>query len=65
MSIVRALKSKSILCLDREATNTWATYIYFEYDLLQNKKLFIEIEKNKFPIQIIDKPLKQTNFKNN
>ena len=37
----------------------------FSIEELQNKKFFIEVEKNKFPIQIIDKPLKQTNFKNN
>ena len=40
MSIVRALKSEFILRLDRKATNTWVTYLYFEYDLLQNEKLF-------------------------
>ena len=40
MSIVRALKSESILRLDRKATNTWVTYLYFEYDLLPNEKLF-------------------------
>ena len=31
---------------------------------LQNKNLFIEVEKNKYPVELIDKPLKQTNFKN-
>ena len=40
MSIVRALKSESILCLDRKATNTWVTYLYLEYDVLQNEELF-------------------------
>ena len=30
---------------------------------LQNKNLFIEVEKKKYPIEIINKPLKQTNFK--
>ena len=40
MSIVRALKSESILRLDRKATNTWVTYLYFECDLLKNEKLF-------------------------
>ena len=39
MSIVRALKSESILCLDRKATNTWVTYLYLEYDVLQNEEL--------------------------
>ena len=28
-------------------------------------KKFIEIEKKKYPIEIVNKPLKQTNFKNN
>ncbi len=37
----------------------------FSIEELQNKKLFIEVEKKKFPIHIIDKPLKQTNFKSN
>ena len=32
---------------------------------LQNKNLFIEVEKKKYPIELISKPLKQTNFKNN
>ena len=32
---------------------------------LQNKKLFIEVEKKKYPLEIINKPLKQTDFKNN
>ena len=40
MSIVRALKSESILRSDRKATNKWVTYLYFEYDLLPNEKLF-------------------------
>ena len=31
----------------------------------QNKNLFIEVEKKKYPIELISKPLKQTNFKNN
>ena len=34
-------------------------------DELHNKDLFIEVEKKKYPIEIINKPLKQTNFKNN
>ena len=32
---------------------------------LQNRNLFIEVEKNKYLVELIDKPLKQTNFKNN
>ena len=35
----------------------------FSNEDLQNKNLFIEVEKKKYPIQIINKPLKQTNFK--
>ena len=31
---------------------------------LQNKNLFIEVEKMKYPITIQLKPLKQTDFKN-
>ncbi len=34
-------------------------------DELHNKDLFIEVEKKKYPIEVIYKPLKQTNFKNN
>ena len=37
----------------------------FSNEELQNKNLFIEVEKKKYPIEIIKKPLKQTNFKNN
>jgi len=37
----------------------------FSNEELQNKDLFIEVEKKKYPIDLIDKPLKQTNFKNN
>ncbi len=36
----------------------------FSTEELQNKNLFIEVEKKKYPIDVIDKPLKQTNFKN-
>ncbi len=32
---------------------------------LKKKKLFIEVEKKKYTIELLDKPLKQTNFKNN
>ena len=32
---------------------------------LQNRNLFIEVEKKKYPIELIKKPLKQTDFKNN
>ena len=34
-------------------------------DELHKKNLFIEVEKKKYSIEIIHKPLKQTNFKNN
>jgi len=37
----------------------------FSNEELQNKNLFIEVEKKKYPIEIISKPLKQTNFKKN
>ena len=37
----------------------------FSNEELQNKNLSIEVEKKKYPIEIINKPLKQTNFKNN
>ncbi len=37
----------------------------FSNEELQNKNLFIEVEKKKYPIEISNKPLKQTNFKNN
>ncbi len=36
----------------------------FSDEELQNKKLFIEVEKKKYQIEMIKKPLKQTNFKN-
>ena len=31
---------------------------------LQKKKLFVEVEKQKYPIKLNLKPLKQTNYKN-
>ena len=34
-------------------------------DELYKKDLFIEVEKKKYLIEVINKPLKQTNFKNN
>ena len=34
-------------------------------DELNKKDLFIEVEKKKYPINLIIKPLKLTNFKNN
>ena len=34
-------------------------------DELNKKDLFIEVEKKKYPIDLIIQPLKQTNFKNN
>ena len=37
----------------------------FSNEELQTKNLFIEVEKKKYPIELISKPLKQTNFKNN
>ena len=36
----------------------------FTDDELQSKNLFIEVEKQKYPISIHLDPLKQTNFKN-
>ena len=32
---------------------------------LKSKNLFVEVEKKKYPIELITKPLKQTDFKNN
>jgi glycine cleavage system aminomethyltransferase T/glycine/D-amino acid oxidase-like deaminating enzyme len=42
-------------------------YIYSDLtdEELTKKEIFIEIEKVKYPAEIIKKPLKQTNFKNN
>ena len=37
----------------------------FSNDELKNKSLFIEVEKKKYSIELISKPLKQTNFKKN
>ena len=37
----------------------------FSNEQLKSKNLFIEVEKQKYPIQLINKPLKQTDFKNN
>ena len=37
----------------------------FSDDELLNGNISIEIEKIKYPAEIIFKPLKQTNFKNN
>ena len=37
----------------------------FSNEELRNKNLYIEVEKKKYPIELISKPLKQTNFKNN
>ena len=34
-------------------------------DELHKKDLFIEVEKKKYSIEVINNPLKQTNFKNN
>ncbi len=36
----------------------------FSNEDLQNKNLFIEVEKKKYSIEIINKPLKNSNFKN-
>ena len=36
----------------------------FSNDELQKKKLFVEVEKQKYPIKLNLKPLKQTNYKN-
>ena len=44
------------------------TFGYINGDLskeeLQDRKIFIEVEKKKYPISIIYEPLKQTDFKN-
>jgi len=37
----------------------------FSNEDLHNNNLFIEVEKKKYPVELIIKPLKQTNFKNN
>ena len=36
----------------------------FTNNELKSKNLFIEVEKQKYSISILDKPLKQTDFKN-
>tara|TARA_B100000161_G_scaffold39336_1_gene23670 strand:- start:104 stop:538 length:435 start_codon:yes stop_codon:yes gene_type:complete len=36
----------------------------FSDDELQKRKLFVEVEKQKYPIRLNLKPLKQTNYKN-
>tara|TARA_B100002052_G_C15670530_1_gene501533 strand:- start:366 stop:809 length:444 start_codon:yes stop_codon:yes gene_type:complete len=36
----------------------------FSNDELQKRKLFVEVEKQKYPIRLNLKPLKQTNYKN-
>ena len=42
-------------------------YIKNDYsnDELKSKNLFVEVEKKKYLIYLINKPLKQTDFKNN
>ena len=37
---------------------------YHSNDELKNRNLFIEVEKKKYPINLMIKPLKQTDFKN-
>jgi 4-methylaminobutanoate oxidase (formaldehyde-forming) len=37
----------------------------FSDEKLKGSKLFIEVEKRKYEIELINKPLKQTNFKTN
>jgi len=37
----------------------------FSNDQLKSKNLFVEVEKKKYSILFLDKPLKQTDFKNN
>ncbi len=37
----------------------------FSDEKLKGSKLFIEVEKKKYEIELINKPLKQTNFKSN
>jgi 4-methylaminobutanoate oxidase (formaldehyde-forming) len=34
------------------------------YETLKNKKIFIEVEKQKYPVTILEKPLNQKNYKN-
>jgi 4-methylaminobutanoate oxidase (formaldehyde-forming) len=34
------------------------------YETLKNKKIFIEVEKKKYPVTILEKPLNQKNYKN-
>ena len=51
----------------KEKKNLAFGYIRNEYseNNLLNGKIYIEIEKNKYSAELILKPLKQTNFKNN
>ena len=58
--------------IDDNASLLQSTILAFGYiandhsnEELQTKNLFIEVEKKKYPIYLINKPLKQTNFKNN
>ena len=37
----------------------------FSDEKLKSGKLFIEVEKKKYEIELINKPIKQTNFKTN
>ena len=53
------LPVRTITLMEYEGNND------FSNEELQNKNLFIEVEKKKYPIKSISKPLKQTNFKNN
>jgi len=34
------------------------------YETLKDKKIFIEVEKKKYPVIIIEKPINQKNYKN-
>ena len=33
-------------------------------ETLRDKNIFIEVEKKKYPVEILEKPLNQTNYKN-
>ena len=33
-------------------------------ETLKDKKIYIEVEKKKYPVEILEKPLNQKNFRN-
>ena len=63
--VVDILTTEGINLSARSANDSGISFEFTVNEELQNKNLFIEVEKKKYPIQIINKPLKQTNFKNN